>query len=303
VTKPEGVGLWAWYLDSCEGGDLDKIIERCKTHKINWLAIKAFDGSRVFASNQFADSVNPLKDAGINVYGWGYCYGRDPLGEADGAIHTLELGADGYIFDAEQEFEESLDPEGAADRVLGSTRASFPDSFLAYSPFAIPSYHRRFPYRIFEQYTDAVMPMVYWKEMGQTPEEALTWHKTDWIEEFGHLSWSRHMPIGQAYDGVTPLELAQFDLHSKVPLSFWAWQDGDEYDMDSMWTWRDPVVEDPKMKDLRIGADATRALNEVVARLKSTQSELKRLVEEGDCTLESIQQAINVANNQFKGRG
>jgi hypothetical protein len=305
MTKPEGVGLWVWYLDRCEGGDLDKIIERCKTHNISWLAIKAFDGARVFASSQFADAVDPLRDAGIQVYGWGYCYGRDSLGEGFAATRTLELGADGYIFDAEQEFENSTSPVSAATDMLSYVRRHFPNTFLAYSPFAIPSYHRRFPYEIFEQYTDAVMPMVYWRAMNRTPIDALKWHRDDWRAELGSIPIGKDwMPIGQAYSGVSPSELKSFsEWATTTARSFWAWQDSDEYDMDSVWKWRTPVVEDPKMKDLRIGADATRALNQVVARLRSNQSEMEKLARESGDTQEAVQNIVNAANGNFAGRG
>ena len=64
---------------------------------------------------------------GIGIYGWHYIYGNDPIHEATKAADRMrQFGLDGYIIDAEKEYQ--LPGRAAAARVFMSTlRSNLPD--------------------------------------------------------------------------------------------------------------------------------------------------------------------------------
>ena len=140
-TPALGKGIWIWKLSEAEGGNVSAIIERCENVGIEWVAIKCGDGG-YFWSQCKLSTIEQFQNAGIKVFGWQYVYGDDPIGEANVANQILDLGVDGFIIDAEGEYEGK--PNNATI-YLEKIREKHSDSFIAYTPFPIILYH---PYRL-----------------------------------------------------------------------------------------------------------------------------------------------------------
>ena len=211
-TPAYGKGIWIWRLSEAEGGNVSAIIERCENVGIEWVAIKCGDGG-YFWSQCKLSTIEQFQNAGIKVFGWQYVYGDDPIGEASVANQILDLGVDGFIIDAEAEYEGKPDN---ATIYLENIRAEHPDSFIAYTTFPIIDYHTDFPYLEFGKYCDAVMPQDYWKEIGVTPEYMVEWMEEQWnkwhkIWEAGGYSDSIKpiIPLGQGWD-VSGSEITRF---------------------------------------------------------------------------------------------
>ena len=43
---PKDLGLWIWQISQCDNGNWTKIIARCQSAGIKWLAIKSGDATR-----------------------------------------------------------------------------------------------------------------------------------------------------------------------------------------------------------------------------------------------------------------
>lgn len=281
--------MWIWYWKNCEGGSVEKIIKRAKANDLHWIAPKLISGSLKFDKAhqnnvlwQNPSIIRTLQSEGIKVYGWGYHYGNYTTDtwrttahwETDVVLRAFDLGIDGYIYDAEQEFEESVNPAESAETMCSKIRERTEGAFLAYSPQAIPSYHRKFPYEIFEAYTDVTMPMLYWKAFGMTPSNVVDWHLRDWQETFNKaIPSDEWMPIGQAYDGVSLSEVKQFQdkiqQHGASGSSYWLW--ADEWPANTSLVLPDTETKEdrppPPSQDIMMGAIATRALNQATSAL------------------------------------
>jgi len=204
-----GKSVWIWRLAQCLNGDIDAIIKKCKDYDLSSVLIKNGDGANLW-TQLTREIVKKFQDNDIKVYAWAYNYGLDPVGEANVAIHNLDLGVNGFIFDAEVEFRDVPDPTHSAETMLQAVRARYPDAFLAYTPLAIIDYHTKFPYVIFGKYCDAAMPQVYyglWTSKAQSPVEGMRWMRDNWNR--WHENWKANgaadsvkpiIPIAQAYD-------------------------------------------------------------------------------------------------------
>lgn len=166
----DGLWIWLWNLDQCDGGDYDAIAARCLAAGVTGLLVKAADGGSWFPQRNGAGPqtatqiVAALKARGLRAGTWSYCYGRDIAAEAQRAADTInEAHPDLHVLDIEQEFEDGTAPDGAATNMVSAIRATTPDGFpLAYSPLPAIDLHLRLPYR---QFTDArltMLPQLYW---------------------------------------------------------------------------------------------------------------------------------------------
>ena len=129
---------------------------------MQWITVKCGDGGSAWT--QFtSDLVNRAHNSGLKIFGWAYAYGNDVQGEINVAVNALNLGADGFIIDAEIEYETNANNTVSATQYCQGIRAAYPNRFLAHAPFPIISSHSRFPYVTFGKYCDAVMPQAcFW---------------------------------------------------------------------------------------------------------------------------------------------
>jgi len=163
------------------------------------------------------------------VWGWQYIYGSNPLSEARKAIQRVnELKLDGFVVDAELEFEQP-GKDIAARKYMSELRNALPGIPIGISSYRFPSYHREFPYQEFLDYSDYVMPQVYW-EQSHNPETQMI--RT--VREFQNIGCTLPIiPTGSAYStgawAATPEDATAFLHVCKKELgikaaNFWVWE-------------------------------------------------------------------------------
>ena len=188
---------------------------------MNWIVIKSGEGSTNFpnGTQQLTSSViTAAHNAGLKIFGYTRSYGVNVGGEIKIATNTMVLGADGYIIDAEIEWESAnlANNTTVASNLLGGIKAVFPNRFLGHSPSMYISVHSSFPYKQFGLYCDATMPQAYWKEFGISSSAVVSDMDSEWSNWQDGLSgaWTNAIkpiaPIGEGWNGVTGSEITTF---------------------------------------------------------------------------------------------
>jgi len=231
----DGKGFFIWRINNCEEGDPNRIAEEAYDAGISYVLIKIANGiySYNYDFDKEVDLVPPvvfaLKSMGIQVWGWHYIYGYDPVSEASiGVRRVKDLNLDGYVIDAESEYKES-GKETAARYFMSELKGSLGNSVpIALSSYRYPSLHP-VPWNEFLAKCDFNMPQVYWME-AHNPGAQL--ERT--INEYDSPSIQYHppiLPVGAAFTeyGWTPTisEVNEFmDTAREFNLkgvSFWEW--------------------------------------------------------------------------------
>jgi len=218
-SKP---GMWIWYIDDSQGGNIREIIKQARTSKIGTLYIKSGDGTDTWS--QFNKSVvSKFQDAGLDVCGWQYVYGERPVAEAKVSAVAKRRGADCFVIDAEAEYEGNY---SGADRYIRELRSRVGRKFpLSLSTFPYAHYHPAFPYSVFLGPGAAQdnLPQIYWDAIGDTVREAvgITWYENS-------LYKRPISPVGQTYMDPRGKELTAFRRYSQnygTAPSWWSWQE------------------------------------------------------------------------------
>lgn len=172
-----GKGIFIWQIPLCEGGNAAKIASRAAQAGLSHVLLKIADGPYAYNIDSKGHDLLPavvseLRARGISPWGWHYIYGINPTGEAKIAIsRTLQLGLDGYVIDAEMEFEKKGMATQAGTYVK-QLRAGLPKLPIALSSFRYPNVHQLFPWSTFLAKCDFNMPQVYW-EQAHNPQYQL----------------------------------------------------------------------------------------------------------------------------------
>jgi hypothetical protein len=196
-----GKGFFIWEVKNCEGGDPSKIVAAAKAAGLSWVAIKIADGATKsnFDKDRALDLVPPVVDAlraaGIKVLGWQYVYGFVPAAEARAVIAPIKaLGLDGFIVDAEAEYEKQ-GMASAAKTYMGLLRSAFPRLLIALCSYRFPDLHKTIPWDVFLGQCDLNMPQMYW-EQAHNPTAQLT----ECVEQFRGLATKIDiLPVGPTY--------------------------------------------------------------------------------------------------------
>jgi hypothetical protein len=203
-----GKGFFIWKIPNCEAGNATAIASAAAAAGLSHVLIKIADGN--YASNYSystkTDLVPPVVQAlhkkGIQVWGWHYVYGGDPVGEAKIAISRCQsLSLDGYAIDAEGEYK-TAGRATAASRFMTELRRAMPNFPIALCSYRYPTYHPQLPWKAFLEKCDYNMPQVYW-EQAHNPGAQLR----RCVKEFQAIAPFRPiMPVGAAYStsGWTP---------------------------------------------------------------------------------------------------
>ncbi len=203
----QGKGMMIWKIPNCEGGNAATIGSVAKAAGFSHVLIKIANDTRPYnVDSTGKDLVMPVVDAlrshGIQVWGWHYVYGYDPIGEANIAIsQTKKFSLDGYVIDAEIEYQ-AAGRDAVARTFMTQLRKGLPNTAVALSSFRWPSYHGLFPYTAFLEKCDINMPQVYWMQ-AHNPEYDLKRSVT----EFKAITpWRPIIPTGPAFgqDGWSP---------------------------------------------------------------------------------------------------
>src|SRR4051812_7378227 len=103
-TAFEGDGMWIWYVNQSNGGNVRSIANRAKAAGIETLFIKAGDGRKAWS--QFNRSlVNKIHSHSLYVCGWQYVYVRWPATEAKIVAYAKNTGAECFVNDAQDKIE------------------------------------------------------------------------------------------------------------------------------------------------------------------------------------------------------
>lgn len=199
LSKLYGKPPWVWYVKEC--GGVDGIIATCKLLGARGVIVKCADGTTPW--QQFAESIAALKGAGLVVGSWAYVYPADPRAQAE-TIMNASQGADYLIVDAESEFE-APNMDTAAQEWGHALRTLAPDMPIGLTTFALPRFHRAFPYLAFSRWVDFLAPQVYWADAGMDPRAMLD-QSLQGLAGYG----LEVLPVGQAYPQATPEDIALF---------------------------------------------------------------------------------------------
>lgn len=229
----QGKGFYIWKVRDCEGGDPNAILAMVKQADLSHVLIKVADRAKMYNYDyeRQIDLVAPvsqlLQSQGIQVWGWQYIYGSDPIGEARmGAQRVKQLGLDGFVVNAEVEFKQA-GKDIIARKYMTELRNALPDLPIALSSYRFPSYHPQFPFKEFLEQCDLNMPQVYWQG-SHNPDAQIV--KT--VREFQGLTPFRPIiPTGAAYsqDGWAPttddetLFLQTCKTIGLAGANFWSW--------------------------------------------------------------------------------
>lgn len=240
-----GKGYYIWIVSQCENGDPDTIAALAREANLSHVLIKIADAT--FPYNIDLDTgydyakpaIKKLQAQNIQVWGWQYVYGNYPDQEAEIAVtRALELGVDGFIVDAELEYQDTSKAT-AATRYMNILRNNLGSMPIALSSFRYPSYHADLPWTNFLDRCDYNMPQVYWEQSHNKAGEQLQ----RCVNEFKNISPFRPIiPTGPTYKqgGWIPYEeeIIEFmDVAKKLGLSgvnFWYWEGCRRY-MSSFW--------------------------------------------------------------------
>jgi hypothetical protein len=155
-------GMWIWYVDRSDGGNVDRIVARAQRAGIGTLYIKAGDAGSVWS--QFNKPlVGALHGGGLSVCAWQFVYGDSPVAEAKVGAAAVRRGADCLVIDAEGQYEGKY---ASADRYVRNLRARIGATFpLSLAAFPYVDYHPSFPYSVFLGPEGATVnqPQMYWR--------------------------------------------------------------------------------------------------------------------------------------------
>ena len=197
-----GKGDWIYYMSAATnklGRNISAVTNEnslmlwYKAQGIRYLVIKAATSDELFNGSyshpQFTSNLVAVAHTnGILVFGYNRSYGENVAGEVAITDYIFQQGADGFVWDAESEWESSqpwIGTEGPAKawQLCSTVRSNWPTKFLAHAPFPIISYHTSFPYKEFGYWCDAVMPQIYtygWSGVYGRPSGGINWSDVNW---------------------------------------------------------------------------------------------------------------------------
>jgi peptidoglycan hydrolase-like protein with peptidoglycan-binding domain len=220
-TPFDGNGMWIWYVDKSDGGDLDAIAARANAAGVKTVFIKSGDGATYWS--QFSPLiVGGLKQRGLNVCAWQFVYGKVPDDEADVGARAVQTGAQCLVIDAESDYEGKY---AAAKTYMTRLKSEIAPGFpVGLTSFPYVDYHPGLPYSVFfSNGADYNLPQVYWKDIGTSPDTAMQ-HTYVHNRIYGKPVF----PLGQSYQDPPPDEMVRFRqlsaLYGSSGLSWWSWQ-------------------------------------------------------------------------------
>ena len=220
-TPFDGNGMWIWYVDKSDGGNLDAIAARANAAGVKTVYIKSGDGATYWS--QFSPLiVGGLKQRGLHVCAWQFVYGKVPEQEADIGSQAVQTGAECLVIDAESDYEGKY---AAAQTYMTRLKSEIPAGIpVGLTSFPYVDYHPSLPYSVFfSNGADYNLPQVYWKDIGTSPDTAMQ-HTYVHNKIYGKPIF----PLGQSYNDPPPTDMTRFRqlaaLYGSSGLSWWSWQ-------------------------------------------------------------------------------
>lgn len=167
ARNPTGKGLLIWQL-RVVGTDPVALAAKCKDLNLAWVSIKVVDGINSFNDAYIAPTITELRKVGIDVWGWGYTYGNNPVAEGSATATILNsLDVSGYMIDAEGQYDRSM-MGPTATAYVNNIRAKYGKP-LGLCSYRYPNLHNNFPWNQFLAQIDFHCPQVYWiQAVGDT---------------------------------------------------------------------------------------------------------------------------------------
>jgi peptidoglycan hydrolase-like protein with peptidoglycan-binding domain len=223
-TAFAGQGMWVWYLNASDGGNLTSIVAQAHAAGVSTLFVKSSDGSTNYWSQFSKALVEALHAQGLRVCAWQYVYGTNPVGEAELGARAVAEGADCLVIDAESQYEGLY---GAAQTYIATLRAKVGPAYpVGLASFPYVNYHPSFPYSVFLGPNGAQFdaPQMYWHDIGTSVASVYV----NTYEQ--NLVYGRPiLPLGQTYGGVSSSEIVAFrslaGAYGAAGDSFWDWQE------------------------------------------------------------------------------
>jgi len=217
MTVNLGKNIFLWNVPRVAGGIPSAIAEKLIEGGFQSVILKVADGNRKHFTNMgtllrpkwvecvLPETVAIIKSRGLKVFGYGFLYGIDPVGEAHIAIsQSLSLKLDGYIFDVESRFEEKPNAIGSGRSIGSIFRAGCPTTpaifcgFAMYKSWTGGTWHPEALHRAFMEWCDAGMPMTYWT--GETSSRAIALLNES-VRQWIGITHKPILPAGRAYNG------------------------------------------------------------------------------------------------------
>ena len=222
-----GKGDWIYFMRDATnrlGGNVPSVTNEnslmlyYKSQGIRYFIVKAATSDQLFeGTNAFpqitAALVNTAHAHGLLIFGYNRSYGSNVLGEIAISDYVFNLGADGFVWDAEAEWENTF-TAGVPDHpwitngpaqawtLCSTVRSNWPNKFLAHAPFPIISFHSSFPYKEFGYWSDTVMPQIYHfsnTNLHKSPSAMIHWSDVNFNTWHKALLGSNNMEIGRAH--------------------------------------------------------------------------------------------------------
>lgn len=213
-------GMWIWYVQQAERGNINKIAAKAKKYKIKTVYVKSSDGANWWP--QWDTYAAQLKAKGLRVCAWQYVYGSYPVVEAELAARAAQSGADCIVIDAEVEYENKY---ASARTYIQNLRAAIGPRYpVGFTSFAYPDFHPTIPYSVFLAPGGAqwnLPQMYFWAFNVAIPQVFLHTYTLNQI-------YQRPIhPLGQTYDRVPYSQALLFRKYAKryrAPgYSWWVW--------------------------------------------------------------------------------
>ena len=153
----------------------DSMFQYLRGQGLRYVIVKAGTSNTLWYDTSYS-TTNPMFTSnlvylahtnGLKIFGSNRSWGNDLPGEARVADYVFTNGADGFIYDAESEWEASssrpwiTNAPAQAWWLCSTVRSNWPNKFIAHNPFDTLYLHSSFPYKEFGYWCDAVMPQVY----------------------------------------------------------------------------------------------------------------------------------------------
>ncbi len=199
--KNLGKGVWIYAMKDATnklGGhitavtNINSLMAYYKSIGLRYCIIKSATSDKLFGDcttggQLTSNLVSIAHSNSILVFGYNRSYGTNIAGEVAMADYVFNQGADGFVFDAEAEWETGhagiTNGPAQAWQLCSTVRSNWPNKFLAHAPFPIIYFHTSFPYKEFGYWCDAVMPQIYhFSTAGikDSPSAAINWSDVNW---------------------------------------------------------------------------------------------------------------------------
>lgn len=164
----KGKGIFLKNISDCRAGHVNQITDLVREANLSFIIIKIADGIEISNTDGSKDQytlgelVASLRAQDISIWGWHHIYGQEPEKEASLAADRIShLSLDGYAVNADNEFQ-LPQSKTSASIFLNLLRQGIPNVPVALNSYKFPSIHPRFPWNVFLERCDYIIPQIFW---------------------------------------------------------------------------------------------------------------------------------------------